>query len=192
MKKFYCIIAIAASSLFFCNLADAQRNNIPMLSSTGNKFGSAMNVSERGYHGMVEIGPCFGFGGPDVGFDLSTSHGYDFNPHLFVGGGMGLNLVPGVYTYYSHYNVYDEFLVKLYGEVRGYLLRSAVTPYLGLKLGPSFYTSSVDSGRVEAYVEASAGARWKFYRDYAVNLALSADTGWDYCGSLCIKVGFEF
>ena len=144
------------------------------------------------YHGMVEIGPCFGFGGPDVGFDLSTSHGYDFNPHIFVGGGMGLNLVPGLYNNYYYYNVYDEYLVKLYGEVRGYLLRSAVTPYLGLKLGPSFYTSSVDHGYVSAYLEASVGARWKFYRDYAVNLALSADTGWYYCGSLCVKVGFEF
>lgn len=191
MKKFYCIIAIAASSLFFCNLADAQRNNIPMLSSTGNKFGSAMNVSERGYHGVVEIGPSFVLSGPGdgFGFDLSTSHGYDFNPHLFVGGGMGITYIQDAYYIYDWLGYLDEVMINIYAEIRGYLLRSAVSPYLGLKLGPSFYTVE---GRVDPYVDASAGVRWKFYRDYAVNLALSGGPGWDSCGSLCIKVGFEF
>ena len=189
MKKFYCIIVIAASSLFFCNPADAQRSNIPMLSSTGNKFGSAMNVSERGYHGMVEIGPSFVISGPDgVGFDLSTSHGYDFNPHLFVGGGMGITYIPDAYDINDWPGYPDEVMINIYAEIRGYLLRSAVTPYLGLKLGSSFYPD----GFVGANLEAAVGVRWNFSRDYAVNLALLCGSGMRGYGSLCIKVGFEF
>ena len=46
----------------------------------------------KGYRGLVDIGYTIGVGDFDNGrFEITTSHGYQFNSWLFIGGGMGIN-----------------------------------------------------------------------------------------------------
>ena len=47
------------------------------------------HMARRGYRGMVELAPfTLSTSGPTL--NLSTTHGYQFNHNLFVGGGIGL------------------------------------------------------------------------------------------------------
>lgn len=47
---------------------------------------------ERGYRGFADLNFALmlngGYGDPDIYYGISTSHGYQFNPHLFVGAGL--------------------------------------------------------------------------------------------------------
>lgn len=45
--------------------------------------------NNRGYKGMFNAGWILL--SEDVGFEALTIHGYQINPHLFVGGGAGIN-----------------------------------------------------------------------------------------------------
>ena len=51
--------------------------------------GTATAQINKGYKGMVNAGWILL--SEDVSFEALTIHGYQFNPHLFVGGGAGIN-----------------------------------------------------------------------------------------------------
>ena len=50
----------------------------------------------KGYRGSVEVGTIVNFKASGIpinkgAFSITTSHGYQFNPHLFLGAGIGLD-----------------------------------------------------------------------------------------------------
>lgn len=50
--------------------------------------------SGKGYHGFADLGYTIGVGDYDFGrIEISTTHGYQVNPYLFVGGGVGFHFM---------------------------------------------------------------------------------------------------
>lgn len=83
---------------------------------------------------------------------LSTSHGYQLNPNLFIGAGLGLNFMDFPNYYYSWDGYYyDDDLdinIPIYANVRVNFLKTRITPYVDARIGyaagdyDGFYFSS--------------------------------------------------
>ena len=57
----------------------------------------AQPLQSNCYRGNVEAGYSVGIGDYDFGrFEVNTTHGYQFNPYIFLGAGAGLHFMSGV------------------------------------------------------------------------------------------------
>lgn len=73
MKKVFLLFAVVFSSLTVC----------------------AQNVSSGCYRGFADAGYTIGIGDYDMGrFEINTSHGYQINPFIYLGAGLGLHFMP--------------------------------------------------------------------------------------------------
>ena len=201
MKRIIGIILL----LFFTMSATAQ-----MLghSAHGNSFGFARNSSDsylsKGYRGMVEMGHGVGTIESNYLFKLSTTHGYQFNPYLYLGGFVSL----GTIEVYEKYRVYDyywgdytykerfepSFNFRLGADFRAYLPKKRVAPFVGLQLG---FDYGADPGLGEEYVfvylSGQIGLRVALKNRMGLNLAVQVGSE-DYFGGseLIFKLGYEF
>lgn len=83
---------------------------------------------KSGYKGMFDIGLTFDPNSEFSYFDLSTTHGYQFNPHVFLGAGFGYSFDPEG----------DYHTMPLYVAFRGNILKSRqIIPFAGVRLGYS-------------------------------------------------------
>lgn len=120
MKKIK-FLALAAA-LVVCATASAQFSNVK-------RTGSSNSVSaglEKGYHAFIEAG--YGVGTGDYGVDrieLSTTHGYQINPYIFVGGGLGVN----------YYHSPDLWSMPIFANARVNFINSKISPFFDLKIG---------------------------------------------------------
>jgi len=143
-----------------------QRSTSTQSSSTyrQNTYANYSYFPSRGYKGFIDLGFSFGINNDywdyrDNKFEFATSHGYLFNPHLFVGLGIGIN-------YYvdrlddDYYPLDDDTRVEipLFAHVRTHFLDRKVTPFADAKLG---YIVTNDDG---VYFSPSVGCR--FARNY--------------------------
>lgn len=149
-----------------------------------NNFASTINNgsgAKTGYKGFVDLGYTIGTG--DFGVDrieLNTSHGYQFNPYLYVGAGLGIN-------YYS-----DPELVgmPIFANIRANVLDNKIAPFVDLKIG---YTG-IDV--IGFYLATSVGCRIGLGKRTAINVGLGytlqklEDSA--NCGGFALKAGFEF
>ncbi len=91
---------------------------------------SADDFRTKGYMGFGEESTLTDFdkwwGG------VSTTHGYQINPHFFVGGGVGV-----LFSYNNKNNSKSKVGVPLYGDFRYTMLKSRVTPFFEGKVGYS-------------------------------------------------------
>ncbi|MBE6322083.1 MAG: hypothetical protein E7073_03555 [Bacteroidales bacterium] len=147
-----------------------------------NKF--KKNFRHKGYRGFVDLG---GFVGLDDAFDsysafmFSTSHGYQFCPWIFLGGGFGVNS----YSYSGNAIFTDELgsqfgwspykgtgtFVPFYIDVRvSPIGNKRVTPFFGMKLGYSVSTMEKPNG----------GNVGGFYHQYSagISVAILSNLGW--------------
>lgn len=153
-----------------------------------------------GYRGFVDFGGVIGTGDfSGVGrMELSTSHGYQFNPHIFFGGGMA-----------AQYNFDGDVLVlPLYADFRYNLLPGRITPFAGLKMGYSVATDFHEMEGLGFYCLPSVGARFMVKDNLALNLSLGYTiqsveafhyhnghyyySDWMNWGGVALKVGVEF
>ena len=118
---------------------------------------SARGIS-RGYQGYVDIGQNYELGGEfsSTNTEVLTSHGFRFNPHFYLGGGLGFILNSET----------EDFYVPFYVNVRADLLNKRISPFFDFKLG---YTLNSDGG---AFVSPAIGVKFNFGRRIALNLAL--------------------
>ncbi len=147
-----------------------------------NKF--KKNFRHKGYRGFVDLG---GFVGLDDAFDsysafmFSTSHGYQFCPWIFLGGGFGVNR----YSYSGNAMLTDELghglgsyaykgtgiFVPFYIDVRVFPIgNKRVTPFFGMKLGYSVSTMErLDGDNIGG-----------FYHQYSagISVAILSNFGW--------------
>ncbi len=154
-------------------------------------FGKKSN-SLRGYKGFVETGYIFDLSDYDANrFTLSTTHGYQFNNYLFVGGGLGLNC----------YTDADLYSVPIFASFRANFTKNKITPFADIKSGYA-------AGDVEgAFVTFGVGVRFALAKKMALNLKLEyAYQEYDYeyyygshyyydnesINGIGIKFGFEF
>jgi hypothetical protein len=174
---------------------------------------NAQNISSNCYRGFVDAGYAIGQGDYDFGrIEVNTSHGYQFNPHIFLGAGVGFHFA-------SSYKTSDEDIaldirdskvdVPVFADVRYNVLKKKVSPYIDLKGG----TYVNNNGGL--YVNLSAGCRIATNAKQAVNISvgyasekLEFETFEDFINysslkytrkatkydteSIVLKVGYEF
>lgn len=85
-------------------------------------------VSQVGPKRFIDFGGVFSKGEYGEGkFEISTAYGYQFNPYIYTGIGIGIN-----YYLDSQVRAYPIFI-----HARGYLLDYFISPYLDLRGGYS-------------------------------------------------------
>lgn len=147
-----------------------------LLACTLNLKGAGRDL-QRGYRGFVDsenfFMPDLGFlagGGGDSDFwtGLSTVHGYQFNPHLFVGGGMSLVWVLNDYEYRWDNKPKLAYL-PLFADVRTDLRFGRFTPFFDLRIGCNLLRHGTLSGAL------TVGYRIGWGRRVGMNIALGVN-----------------
>lgn len=153
--------------------------------------------NSRGYKGMVNAGWILF--AEDVSFEALTIHGYQFNPHLFVGGGVGINF----YSSPSGPNTSREGgFIPIFADVRGYLLKGKISPYADAKIG---VLMPYLEGGTSVYFAPEVGCKLNTSSRFALNVAVEFILPQDKfvddpqnhnfyvrAGGLCLKLGIEF
>lgn len=183
-------------SLIICQMSDVekitkeeqitQKEQWTKISSTASK------TTLRGYKGFIDFAYT-----ANVDYDnaskveFSTTHGYQFNNHFFLGAGIAVH----------HYIDADVNSVPIYANVKANFLRTKITPFADVKSGYSV-------GDVEgAYASIGIGVHFSLKGKKALNLALvydyqGSETAFDHeyyhydvdnsLQSIGIRFGFEF
>lgn len=173
----------------------------------------AQNTSSNCYRGFVDAGYSIGVGDYEFGrFEVNTSHGYQFNPYLFLGAGTGFHFMSSYETKGMDIplDTRDSKVdIPLFANVRCNFTKSKIAPFVDVK-GGSYVTNG--SG---LYVNASVGCRISINEKQAVNLSVgyaseklefetfsrfTSTTSLDYTRkpskrdtqAVTLKVGFEF
>lgn len=157
----------------------------------------AASYDVRGYRGFIEAGVAAGVGDYNLTrLEVNTSHGYQFNPYLFVGGGLGMH----------YYFDASEALIPIFADCRVNVLPGRISPYIDFKLG---YSVGVSDGLYGAglFLAPGIGARFELAdRTHAIRAGLGFSmqqaTALHYsyyyyedhvmCNSVLFKVGYEF
>lgn len=135
---------------------------------------SAQNTSGSCYRGFVDGGYTIGIGDYDFGrFEINTSHGYQINPFIFVGGGLGLHFMPEYKT-----NGMDIPLdqreakvdIPVFANLRANFNKGKITPFIDGKAG----TYITNNGGL--YLNLSAGCRFAVNEKQAVNISIGYTT----------------
>jgi len=158
MKRFRFLVLLVVlfvggtASAQFTNTGGNSRSNQRLSNDTGG--GAVM-----GYSGFVEIGYCIGIGEYDFSrFDMSTTHGFQINSHIFIGAGTGIK-------YFD-----ESYAIPFYTDFRVNFLNKKVSPFAGMKLG---YTFGDVSGMM---ITPMFGCRFGFHNNFGLVLSL----GYDY------------
>lgn len=166
-----------------------------------------------GYHGLVDLGYAIGVG--DYTFDrfeFSSSHGYQFNPYFFLGGGLGLHLMQKFDTPNMDIPLDSrDFMIDLpiYAETRVTFVDGSISPFISARGG---YFLTHNGG---LYFNVSAGCRFMVSKNNAINIFIGysseklefetfdkfvSSNSMEYStekrklstGGISIRVGYEF
>lgn len=158
----------------------------------------------RGYRGDVELSYLIGAG--DFATDrveLTTSHGYQFNPYIYLGGGLG----------FQYWGDQEFFTMPIFTDFRVNFMKGKIIPNAGVKLGIAAQLN--DDAAAGVYFNPSVGVKFMLSRKNAVNVSLGytvqtlnsdyiygygngSDYGYYYYygtttfNSINFKVGYEF
>lgn len=173
----------------------------------------AQNVSGGCYRGFVDGGYTIGVGDYKFGrFEINTSHGYQINPFLFIGGGFGLHFMPKYNTDGMDIPLdqrESKVDIPIFANLRANFSKGKITPFIDGKAG----TYVTNNGGL--YLNISAGCRFAVNKKQAVNVSVGYTTeklefesfnrfvstkSMDYMTSprklntegIAIKVGYEF
>ncbi len=166
MKKLIVLVLAAIFALSVASHeASAQGWGPSGFGNSFSGFNSDTGGLSKGYHGMVEWGNGLDFADGEWGTCLVTTHGYQFNPYLFLGVNLGF-----------HANSYNGVLPMLLGlDFRVYMSKnSQFTPYVGIRGG-------------YLYTDIMAGLRFSLNKSLGLNISVSAGMV-----GLLFNVGFEF
>ena len=152
----------------------------------GNRFSGKEydGYLSKGYRGMVETCHGCGFYNPSYVLKFTTTHGYQFNPYLYLGGFISL----GTIEYYTRTGADNGFNFRTGSDFRVYPCKGRFTPFvgtqIGLDIGPSM--SSI-------CLNGNLGLRIAINKKMGVNIAAvmgiwTAGTGLE----ALMRVGFEF
>ncbi len=124
------IIVVCLCALMWCgNPAFAQFAGGEMPSSqTKKQKNTTQRVFAKGYKGFAELGMDAGTG---ISAGIYTSHGYQFNPYLYTGAGIGFN---GIFL------DGEGLYLPIFAECRVNILnpnRFRNTPFAGVRVGGS-------------------------------------------------------
>lgn len=143
---------------------------------------NAQNVSGKCYRGFADFGYTFGLGDCDMGrVELNTSHGYQFNPHFFLGAGVGLHYsyeseVVGVVTSLLSDQRDSSIEVPIFANLRANLTETKVSPFVDAKIGTHVTNGS------GLYASVSLGCRIATTKKRGINI---------FVGYTYAKYGFK-
>lgn len=126
-----------------------------------------IRTDEKGYRGSVEVGTIVNFRASGIpidrgAFSITTSHGYQFNPHLFLGAGIGLD----------YHAAGGRLFMPLFADVRANFLNRDITPFWGIKAGYSIGSKNAyNKVSTGAYFNPTFGVRFILNRQSAMNIA---------------------
>lgn len=156
---------------------------------------TAIHAQKKGYKGMIDV--SWGVVSEKIGFQATTTHGWQFNPHLFVGGGAGVN-------YYKNdpnegYDV-SCVLIPVFADVRGYFTKKKISPYGEAKIGALLPIT--DWCTTSPYFAPALGCKFGFSSQWAIDIAVEyvlqkkmEQTGFYSnidTGGLFVRLGVEF
>lgn len=112
---------------------------------------------DRGYRGFAEAGFAKGglkdatvLGAQNVNrLNISTVHGYQFNPRLYLGGG-----------FVNHFYTEGHYAVALFANIRVDILQKAKTPFVDFRGGHCYGDFADDLDLEDGYLAFSAGYRF--------------------------------
>lgn len=141
------------------------------------------------YQGEVNVGYGIGMGNFKVDrFHIETIHGACINPHLFVGGGVGLSL-------------YDRGLatIPVFADVKGYFTKGRIVPYAFANLGYGFGDEKGFYGAGGLGVDFSIGSMMGTHvnlgyqsQGIANNVDKNGLYGPSNMGAFLLQAGFRF
>lgn len=165
-------------------------------STNADKNMISTRVARKGYRGYVNITPMdFTFRG--LICNITTTHGRQFNPYLFVGGGAGILL-----KYHD-----DSFIFPVYAAIKGNVGKRVAQFTYGARLGFAFgkeyiggyysdegYPYEVYEWCGGLYFSTNIGLRLGFTPQYALRIAPESAI---YLGSylnisMGLRLSFEF
>ena len=192
------IIVVCLCALMWCgNPAFAQFAGGEMPSSkTQKQKNTTQRVFTKGYKGTFDFGAAIGTGGST---GLYTSHGYQFNPYLYTGIGVGIG---GGENFEGDGG--DNILLPIFAECRVNMLnpnRIRNTPFAGVQIGGAVMESTQG-----LYFHLFLGYRFPFRRAgrSAFTLSLGYQTwkgeyyddhdvyGSSFCHTAALRLGFDF
>ena len=120
----------------------------------------------KGYRGSVEVGTIVNFKANGIpidkgAFSITTSHGYQFNPHLFLGAGIGLD----------YHAAGGRLFMPLFADVRANFLNRDITPFWGVKIGYAVGSKASEVVNPGIYFNPTFGVRFILNRQSAMNIA---------------------
>ena len=120
----------------------------------------------KGYRGSVEVGTIVNFRASGIpidrgAFSITTSHGYQFNPHLFLGAGIGLD----------YHAAGGSLFMPLFVDVRANFLNRDITPFWGVKIGYAVGSKVSEVVNPGIYFNPTFGVRFILNRQSAMNIA---------------------
>jgi hypothetical protein len=135
---------------------------------------------DAGYRGFVDLGYTIGTSRfDDTGrIELSTSHGYQFNPYLFLGAGLAINYHIG----------WDEWNVPIFLNFRTNFINRPVTPFLDLRVG---YTAGDGDGM---YLYPALGMSFFPCRRFGLNFSFGYQMQWAdfYDEDVVSNAGYDY
>lgn len=152
----------------------------------------------QGYRGFLETGVAVGIGDYNLNrLEVNTSHGYQFNPYLFVGVGVGMH----------YYFDASDALMPIFADCRVNVLPGRISPYVDFKIGYSLGFSDGVYG-AGLFLAPTAGVRIGLNdSSHALRVGLGFSmqqletyyAGYHYyyedhvmCNSVLFKIGYEF
>ncbi len=180
-------------SVFICSIDEIEKITKERNFST---FRKRSHATLKGYKGFFEAGYLWDIRNSNTisanKLELSTSHGFQFNNHFYIGGGVALD----------RYNDAECTAVPIFADFRANFLNKKLTPFSNIRLG---YTAGDITG---VYVSLAAGLRITLKAKMALNLKVEfASQGHDELiiahwfgytdeyetlNTIGVKVGFEF
>lgn len=168
-------------------------------------------AKSKAYMGMVEAGYGFGVGDWAADrFNVNIINGYQFNPYLAIGLGVGFRYYS--YEYYSggYYGTYytkaHDYTVPIFAHIRANFLNRGVSPFVAVNLG---YNVSISGGFFGGFMfEPTLGAAFRISNRNSMTFGISYTMdrvkysyGSSYYGyyedkamggAINLKVGFTF
>lgn len=118
---------------------------------------------ETGYRGFVDYGFLYGTGDFDGSTmnEITTTHGYQILPQLFVGGGVGMHL----YKFGKSDEI--QYDLPVFADIRWDMLLTKFTPFIDVKGG-----YSVAGNFTGVYFNPSIGCRMAIGDKIGINLGI--------------------
>lgn len=159
---------------------------------SGYTFSQINRMEIRGYRASVDLGSNFnanGFNASRIG--LSTTQGYMFNPNIFVGAGVQIDILTSPPRWYNH------LAVPLFVAAKWNILSNKITPILQGRTGYSIV------GNKGHYLSFSAGVQYYLKNDNAIkfsvgtefqqyNISYLGESFHELNNGPFVRIGFEF